>query len=354
MSIFSPAVRRHVEANAPALLSGAGSTIRPCSDGVFRKSTSTTAVGTSARCRALLWPQTWPAGRVHLPPAGWSMATGSCWWPATPRTTSQRCWRHWLSALSRAKRSAADTVSRGIGGCATSSGSDPCHRTEDGARPARARCRTVPWCATRNSKTRRSFDSARASPEAGGGPPYSTHLGFDVRTQGGPPFPSATWRTTLLRSVTGWRRLAVATDCSAGCRCTTTWASSSTWRADLRRSHRTDDPVGLSARSALVVRNMTHHRSSVTAGPTFAYRATADSWSGRVALAVRSSFPICDVPTSERSRSHIQRFAVSPTALHRGASFRCAGSSYGMAESVLLATTVAIRAAPEGRETSAA
>ena len=32
-------------------------------------------------------------------------------------------------------RSAADTVSRGIGGCATSSGSDPCHRTENGARP---------------------------------------------------------------------------------------------------------------------------------------------------------------------------------------------------------------------------
>lgn len=102
------------------------------------------------------------------------------------------------------------------------------------------------------------------------------------------------------------------------------------------------------------MRNMTHHRSTVTAGPTFAYRAAVD------ALA-RGGTPPSDVDLSElrhayvglsRSpRRHFGGFAerFAPWGLRRDALV----PSYGMAESVL-ATTIASDPAPEGLATSAA
>ena len=108
------------------------------------------------------------------------------------------------------------------------------------------------------------------------------------------------------------------------------------WRADLRRSHRTDDPLGFLRDPLSWVRNMTHHRSSVTAGPTPSPTAL------RPIPLERSRWRYSAIELSDlrcayigRSRSHIQRFAVSPTALPVGLRSDVLVPSYGMAESVL-------------------
>jgi acyl-CoA synthetase (AMP-forming)/AMP-acid ligase II len=96
------------------------------------------------------------------------------------------------------------------------------------------------------------------------------------------------------------------------------------------------------------VRNMTHHRSSVTAGPTFAYRATADSLersSGARGVIDLSDLRCAYIGAEPIAYSTLRSFTDSFTPW--GLRSDVLVPSYGMAESVL-ATTVAIRAAPEG------
>jgi fatty-acyl-CoA synthase len=107
-------------------------------------------------------------------------------------------------------------------------------------------------------------------------------------------------------------------------------------------------PLGFLRDPLSWMRNMTHHRSTVTAGPTFAYRAAAD------ALA-RVGTPPGDIDLSELRHAYVGAEPIAAATL-RGftESFAPWGlrpdalvPSYGMAESVL-ATAIASHPAPEG------
>lgn len=107
-------------------------------------------------------------------------------------------------------------------------------------------------------------------------------------------------------------------------------------------------PLGFLRDPLSWMRNMTHHRSTVTAGPTFAYRAAVD------ALA-RGGTPPSDVDLSELRHAYVGAEPIAAATL-RGFAERFAPwglrrdalvPSYGMAESVL-ATTIASDPAPEG------
>lgn len=98
------------------------------------------------------------------------------------------------------------------------------------------------------------------------------------------------------------------------------------------------------------VRHMTEHGSTVTAGPTFAYRAVTDALgrasrgAGRIDLsALRHAFVGAEPVVAETLRRFNDSFA--PLGLRAGALVPC----YGMAESVL-ATTLALHEAPEAPE----
>lgn len=95
-------------------------------------------------------------------------------------------------------------------------------------------------------------------------------------------------------------------------------------------------------------RHMTHHGSTVTAGPTFAYRAAAESLArdprggqGVDLSALRHAFVGAEPIAYETLRRFADGFA--PLGLRPDALVPC----YGMAESVL-ATTLALRPAPQG------
>lgn len=107
-------------------------------------------------------------------------------------------------------------------------------------------------------------------------------------------------------------------------------------------------PLGFLRDPLSWVRNMTHHRSSITAGPTFAYRATADSLersSGARGVIDLSDLRCAYIGAEPIAYSTLRSFTDSFTPW--GLRSDVLVPSYGMAESVL-ATTVAIRAAPEG------
>ncbi len=107
-------------------------------------------------------------------------------------------------------------------------------------------------------------------------------------------------------------------------------------------------PLGFLRDPLSWIRNMTHHRSSVTAGPTFAYRAAADSLArsggaqtGFDLSALRHAYIGAEPIAQSTLRSFTESFApfgLRPDVLV---------PSYGMAESVL-ATTIALNPAPEG------
>ncbi|MCW1959133.1 MAG: AMP-binding protein [Mycobacterium sp.] len=107
-------------------------------------------------------------------------------------------------------------------------------------------------------------------------------------------------------------------------------------------------PLGFLRDPLSWMRNMTHHRSTVTAGPTFAYRAAAD------ALA-RGGNPPSDIDLSELRHAYVGAEPIAAATLRGFAeSFAPCGlwsdallPSYGMAESVL-ATAIASHPAPEG------
>ncbi|MFN8072941.1 MAG: AMP-binding protein [Mycobacterium sp.] len=107
-------------------------------------------------------------------------------------------------------------------------------------------------------------------------------------------------------------------------------------------------PLGFLRDPLSWMRNMTHHRSTVTAGPTFAYRAATD------ALA-RAGSPSGGLDLSELRHAYIGAEPIAATTLRDFTeSFAPCGlrpdalvPSYGMAESVL-ATTIASHPAPEG------
>lgn len=106
-------------------------------------------------------------------------------------------------------------------------------------------------------------------------------------------------------------------------------------------------PLGFLRDPLSWLRHMTTHGSTVTAGPTFAYRAVADALerpsraTGRIDLtALRHAFVGAEPVVAET----LHRFTAScaPMGLRPGALVPC----YGMAESVL-ATTLALQPAPE-------
>ena len=76
-------------------------------------------------------------------------------------------------------------------------------------------------------------------------------------------------------------------------------------------------PLGFLRDPLSWMRNMTHHRSTVTAGPTFAYRAATDALARAGARQVVSTCRNYGTPTSARSRSQPPRFAISRKALRR-------------------------------------
>ena len=106
-------------------------------------------------------------------------------------------------------------------------------------------------------------------------------------------------------------------------------------------------PMGFLRDPLSWVRNMTHHRSSVTAGPTFAYRAAADSLA-------RAAGPQSGIDLSELRHAYVGAEPIAQATLRNFTeSFAPWGlrsdvliPSYGMAESVL-ATTIALHPAPE-------
>ncbi len=107
-------------------------------------------------------------------------------------------------------------------------------------------------------------------------------------------------------------------------------------------------PLGFLRDPLSWIRNMTHHRSSVTAGPTFAYRAAVDAMA-------RSGGAPTGFDLSELRHAYIGAEPIAESTL-RGftESFAPFGlrpdvlvPSYGMAESVL-ATTIALDPAPPG------
>ncbi len=95
-------------------------------------------------------------------------------------------------------------------------------------------------------------------------------------------------------------------------------------------------------------RHMTHHRSTFTAGPTFAYRAAADALG-------RASGGAPEIDLAELRHAYVGAEPIPYSTLrHFTDSFAPLGlradaliPSYGMAESVL-ATTLALAPAPEG------
>lgn len=106
-------------------------------------------------------------------------------------------------------------------------------------------------------------------------------------------------------------------------------------------------PLGFLRDPLSWLRHMTTHGSTVTAGPTFAYRAVADALdrpsraTGRIDLsALRHAFVGAEPVVAETLR----RFTAgcAPVGLRPGALVPC----YGMAESVL-ATTLALQPAPQ-------
>lgn len=107
-------------------------------------------------------------------------------------------------------------------------------------------------------------------------------------------------------------------------------------------------PLGFLRDPLSWLRNMTHHRSTVTAGPTFAYRAATDAWA-------RVGTPPGDIDLSELRHAYVGAEPIAAATLRRFAeSFAPWGlrpdalvPSYGMAESVL-ATAIASHPAPEG------
>lgn len=107
-------------------------------------------------------------------------------------------------------------------------------------------------------------------------------------------------------------------------------------------------PLGFLRDPLSWMRNMTHHRSSVTAGPTFAYRAATDSL-GRAGGArdgidlseLRHAYIGAEPISLSTLRTFTESFA--PCGLRADALI----PSYGMAESVL-ATTIACDLAPDG------
>ena len=109
-------------------------------------------------------------------------------------------------------------------------------------------------------------------------------------------------------------------------------------------------PLGFLRDPLSWMRNMTHHRSTVTAGPTFAYRAAADALARAVGPPVgldlselRHAYIGAEPIAASTLRGFAEHFA--PFGLRPDALVPC----YGMAESVL-ATTIASRPAPEGPE----
>lgn len=107
-------------------------------------------------------------------------------------------------------------------------------------------------------------------------------------------------------------------------------------------------PLGFLRDPLSWIRNMTHHRSSVTAGPTFAYRAAADSLA-------RSGVAPSGFDLSELRHAYIGAEPIAQSTLRSftdgfapyGLRPDVLVPSYGMAESVL-ATTIALHPAPEG------
>ncbi len=107
-------------------------------------------------------------------------------------------------------------------------------------------------------------------------------------------------------------------------------------------------PLGFLRDPLSWMRNMTQHRSTVTAGPTFAYRAAADTLA-------RTGTPPIDIDLSELQHAYVGAEPIAVATLRSFVeSFTPCGlrpdalvPSYGMAESVL-ATTIASHPAPEG------
>lgn len=106
-------------------------------------------------------------------------------------------------------------------------------------------------------------------------------------------------------------------------------------------------PLGFLRDPLSWLRHMTTHGSTVTAGPTFAYRAVADALgrhsraTGRIDLsALRHAFVGAEPVVAETLHRFTDRCA--PMGLRPGALVPC----YGMAESVL-ATTLALQPAPQ-------
>ena len=107
-------------------------------------------------------------------------------------------------------------------------------------------------------------------------------------------------------------------------------------------------PLGFLRDPLSWMRNMTHHRSTVTAGPTFAYRAAAES------LARSAPAPV-SIDLSELRHAYVGAEPIAQSTLRMFTeSFAPWGlrsdvlvPSYGMAESVL-ATTIAQQSAPAG------
>lgn len=106
-------------------------------------------------------------------------------------------------------------------------------------------------------------------------------------------------------------------------------------------------PLGFLRDPLSWMRNMTQHRSTVTAGPTFAYRAAAD------ALARVGTRP-SDIDLSELRHAYVGAEPIAAATLRRftegfaecGLRPDAVVPSYGMAESVL-ATTIAVQPAPK-------
>lgn len=109
-------------------------------------------------------------------------------------------------------------------------------------------------------------------------------------------------------------------------------------------------PMGFLRDPLSWVRNMTHHRSTVTAGPTFAYRAAAD-------FLTRAGDAPPNLDLSELRHAYVGAEPIAQSTLRRfteafapfGLRSDVLIPSYGMAESVL-ATTLALRPAAEGAD----
>ena len=235
--------------------------------GVFRKSTSRTAVGTSPRCGRCF------NGRKRGQPGGALATRGLVHGDFRIVLVANNTGDYLATllaalAIGAVVRVAPPPTPSREGGCATSSGSDPVSSHRKWCTPARTRCRTVPWCAE-ELQTLPGF-SIPGPARSRRRPPYSS--------QGSTSAPRRSSLSAWQRGAqhcygqsrdgdgSRWRPIVqLAADVPRH------GLHPSTGRADLRRSHRTDDPVPGFLRDPLSwVRNMTHHRSSVTAGPTFA------------------------------------------------------------------------------------